>query len=134
MSEDSEDDLLDYELSLERKGMDINVIYLSSTDYYFLRDDEVEQFVFGLQDAILKKPMESDNHLKSLYIRGHLNGAPISCMLVGGGAVVNIMSYATYKKMGKSDAKLIRMNMTINGVEGGEPIAAKEVSSMELIV
>ena len=98
-----------------------------------LGDDEVAQFAFGPQDTILKKPTELDNHLKPLYIRGHLDGTLISCMLVDGGAVVNVLSYAMYKKMGKSDAELIQTNMTINGV-GGELIGAKGVASMELTI
>ena len=134
VDEDLDDDLLDYEPSSERMGIDVNVIYLSSTDYSLIGDDEVAQFAFGPQDIVFKKPAESDNHLKSLYIRGHLNGAPISRKLVDGGAVVNVVPYTMYKKMGKSDAELIRVNMTINGVGGSEPIKAKGVASVELTV
>jgi hypothetical protein len=36
--------------------------------------------------------------------------------------------------MGKSDEELIKTNMTINDVGGGDPIGAKGVASMELTV
>jgi len=54
--------------------------------------------------------------------------------LVDGGAVVNVIPYNVFKKLGRSDAELIKTNMTINGVGGGEPIPAKGVASVELMV
>jgi hypothetical protein len=55
-------------------------------------------------------------------------------MLVDGGAIVNLMLYSLYKKLGGSDEELIKTNMTVNGVGGGEPIGAKGVISMELTI
>jgi hypothetical protein len=52
-------------------------------------------------------------------------------MLVGGGTTMNVMSYSTFKKLGKIDAKLIKMNMMIMGIEGDRPIGPKGVTSME---
>jgi hypothetical protein len=70
--------------------------------------------------------------LKILYIR--FDGTPISRMLVDGGAIINLMSYSFSKKMGKFDEELIKTNMTINDVNGSDPIGAKGVASMELTV
>jgi hypothetical protein len=39
-------------------------------------------------------------------------------MLVYGGAIVNLMSYSLFKKLGGSDEELIKTNMTISGVGG----------------
>jgi hypothetical protein len=56
-------------------------------------------------------------------------------MLVDSGEIVNLMSYSLYKKFGGMDEELIiRTNMTISGVGGGEPIPAKGVASMELTI
>jgi hypothetical protein len=55
-------------------------------------------------------------------------------MLVDGGAIINLMPYSFFKKMGKSDEELIKTNMMINDVGGGDPIGAKGVASMELTV
>ena len=44
------------------------------------------------------------------------------------------MSYSLYKKLGRIDEELIKMNMTVSGVGGGDPIGAKGVASMELTV
>ena len=67
-------------------------------------------------------------------MRGHVNGKPISHMLVDGGSIVNLMPYSLYKKLGGKDEELIKTNMTVNGVRGGDPIGAKGVASMELTV
>jgi hypothetical protein len=122
MEEDTDDDLLDYEPSPARDGMDVNVIYLSSTDYSLLDEDEVSQLILGPQDAVFTKPVELGDHLKLLYIRGHLDGTPVSRMLVDGGATVNVMPYSTFKKLGKTDVALIKMNMMITGIKGDGPI------------
>jgi hypothetical protein len=119
--EDTDDDLLDYEPSPVRNIMEITIIYLSSTDYSLLEEEEVSQLALGPQDAIFKKPVESGDHLKPLYIRGHLDGTPLAHMLVDGGTVVNVMPYSTFKKLGKTDAELIKTNMTITGIRGDGP-------------
>jgi hypothetical protein len=105
--------------------MDVNVIYLSSLDYSLVGDDEVEEMSFGPCDAVIQRPEDSENHLQLLYIQGHVDGTPISWMLIDGGAITNLMTYSFFKKMGKSDEELIKTNMTINDVGGGDPIGAK---------
>ena len=55
-------------------------------------------------------------------------------MSVDSGAIVNLMPYSLYKKLGGTDEELIRTNMTISGVGGGEPIPRKGVTSMELTI
>jgi hypothetical protein len=55
-------------------------------------------------------------------------------MLVDGGAIVNLMLYSLFKKLGGSYDELIKTNMTVSGVGGGEPMGAKGVISMELTI
>jgi hypothetical protein len=55
-------------------------------------------------------------------------------MLVDRGAMVNVMPYSTFKKLGKTDAELIKMNMMITSIEGSGPIGPKGIASMELTV
>jgi hypothetical protein len=62
MEEYVDDDLLDYEPSAARDGMEINVIYMSSIDYSLLK--EVSQLALGPQDVVFKKPIELGDHLK----------------------------------------------------------------------
>jgi hypothetical protein len=134
MEEDTDDDLLDYKPSPAHDGMEINVIYLSSTNYSLLEEKEVSQLALGPQDAIFKKPAESGDHLKPLYICGHLHDTPVAHTLVDGGTAVNVMPYSTFKKLERTNAKLIKTNMTIMGISGDVPIGPKGVASMELTV
>ena len=47
---------------------------------------------------------------------------------------MNLKPYSLYKKLGGTDEELIKMNMTVSGMGGGDPIGAKGVVSMELTV
>ena len=68
-------------------------------------DDEVEtdeeivlaQWVCQVESATFEKP-EKYLHLKALYLKGFIDGKPLTKMLVNGGAVVNLMSYSTFIK------------------------------------
>ena len=105
-----------------------------SSDYLIIPEEEVAHLQFGPRNAMFQKLKESDNHLKALYMRGHVNGKPISRMLMDGGVIVNLMPYSLYKKLGGKDEELIKTNMTVSGVGGCDPIGAKGVASMELTV
>jgi hypothetical protein len=130
---EDDEELVDYSSSPERMNLDINVIHMSM-DGYVLLEEDVAHLAFGPKEAIFQNPKATENHLKALYMKGHINGNPISRMLVDGGAVVNLMSYSLFKKLGGLDGELIKTNMTVSGVGGGEPMGAKGVISMELTV
>jgi hypothetical protein len=129
------EDLVDYEASPERPGMDVNVISFSA-DCTIVGDDEpvVAQFDFGPKEAAFTKPKESVNHLKSLFVRGHIDGIPIAKMLVDGGAAVNLMHYSLYRKLDKQDDELVKTNMTLSGVGTDSSIKARGVTSVELTI
>src|SRR6185312_12214061 len=77
-SEDEE--LVDYEASPERTNMEINVVHLS-LDYFVVPEEDLAHLQFGPREAVFQKPSEKDNHLKALYLRGHINGKPVTRML-----------------------------------------------------
>jgi hypothetical protein len=54
----------------------------------------------GPKQAVFEKPEESSQHMKPLYVRDYIDGRPISRMLVDGGAVVNLMLYSIFKRLG----------------------------------
>jgi hypothetical protein len=134
MEEDTDDDHLDYEPSPACNSMEVIIVYLSSADCSLLEEEEVSQLALGSQYAIFKKPTDSKDHLNPLYICGHLDGTPVARMLVDGGTAVNVMPYGTFKKLGKTDAELVKMNMMLMGIRGEEAIGPKGVTSMELTV
>jgi hypothetical protein len=53
-------------------------------------------------------------------------------MLIDGGSIINLFPYSLFKKMGKSDEKLIKTNITVNGVGASKSIEPKGVASVEL--
>jgi hypothetical protein len=129
------EDLVDYEASLERPGMDVNVITFFA-DCTIIGDNEpvVAQFDFGPKEAAFTKPKELVNHIKPLFVRGHIDGIPIAKMLVDGGTTVNLMPYSLYRKLGKQDDELVKTNMTLSGVVTDSSIKARGVTSVELTI
>jgi hypothetical protein len=113
-----DEELLDYSSFPERMNLEINVVHLF-VDGLVPTEEDLAHLDFGPKDAIFQKPKDTDNHLKALYMKGHINGKPISRMLVDGGAIINLMPYSLLKKLGGSDEELIKTNMTISGI-GGE--------------
>jgi hypothetical protein len=87
----------------------------------------------GPKEAMFEKPEESSQHLKLLYIRGHIDGKPIFRMLVDGGAAINLMLYSVFKKLGREDDNLVKTNLMLNGTRGN-PMEAQGVVSMELTI
>jgi hypothetical protein len=124
---------MDYSSSPKQMNLEINVVHLFE-DGLVPTEEDLAHLDFGPKYAIFQKPKDTNNHLKALYMKGHINGKPISRMLVDGGAIVNLMLYSPFKKLGGSDEELIKTNMTVSGVGGGEPMGAKGVISMELTI
>ena len=111
--------MVDYESTPVREGMDINMVYYLPAEFRAIGEEgEVAQLNFGPKNAIFEKPREPVKHLKPLYHKGHINGSPVARMLVDGGAVVNLMPYSVFKKLGLDDDALMRTNMVLNGFEG----------------
>jgi hypothetical protein len=115
--------------------MDVNVI-MFSTDCTIIGDDEpvVAQFDFDPKKTSFTKPKELVNHLKPLFVRGHIDGILIAKMSVDGGATVNLTPYSLYRKLGKQDDELVKTNMTLSGVGIDSSIKAKRVTSVELTI
>jgi hypothetical protein len=101
-------------------GMDINMVFTLPAEFRGA-DEEIAQLCLSPKEVVFEKPEESSQHLKPLYVRGHIDGRPIYRMLVDGGAAVNLMPYSVFKKLGREDDELVKTNLTLNGV-GGNPM------------
>jgi len=73
---------------------------------------------FAPQSAIFQKLADHVNHLKPLHVKGYINGKLVNNMLVDNGAMVNLMPYSLYKKLGGSDEELIKTKRMVKGVGG----------------
>ena len=70
-----------------------------------------------IQQAIFDKPVKH-RHLNALYVKGFIDGKPMSKMLVDGGASINLMPYTTFHKLGKGLGDLIETNMMLKDFGG----------------
>jgi hypothetical protein len=132
---ENDEEMVDFENMLVREGIDMNMVYYLPADFRVVDEEgEVAQLDFGPKNAIFEKPKEPVKHLKPLYVKGHINGSPVARMLVDGGAVVNLMPYLVFKKLGLDENDLMKTNMVLNGFEGKEKTEAKGVMSVELTV
>ena len=69
--------------------------------------------------AIFEKPSDDERqHLKTLFVKGRVDGQPISKILIDGGAAINITPYAVYEKLGKGDQELTKTDMMLKDFEG----------------
>ena len=73
----------------------------------------MEALLTLIQQAIFEKSIKH-RHLKALYVKGFVDGKPMSKMLVDGGAFVNLMPYTTFRKLGKGPGALIDTDMMRN--------------------
>jgi hypothetical protein len=86
--------------------MDINLVFTLPAEFRGPKE-EVAQMSLSPKEVVFEKPEDLSQHLKSLYIWGHINGKRISGMLVDSGAAINLMSYAVFKKRGREDDELM---------------------------
>ena len=70
-----------------------------------------------VQQAIFDKPVKH-RHLKALYVKGFVDGKPMSKMLVDGGASVNLIPYTTFCKLGKGLGDLNETDMMLKDFRG----------------
>jgi hypothetical protein len=136
-SNDDMDLLNDDESPLIKDGspplidMDINMVFMLPAE--FRGAEEVAQMCLGPKEVMFEKPKELNQHLKPLYIQGHIDGRSITRMLVDGGAAINLISYSIFKKIGREDDELMKTNLMLNGV-AGNPMEARGIVSMELTI
>jgi hypothetical protein len=70
------------------------------------------QLVLAKQ-ATFDKPAKN-RHMRPLYLKGYVNGKPLTKMFVDGGAAVNVMPYTTFRKLGMSPGDLTPTSIILN--------------------
>jgi len=95
---------------------DVNMVFMlpmqflapSSDDEELDFSDQIAQLALDPMTAIFEKPADNERqHLKALFVKGRVDGQPMTKILVDGGAAINIMPYAVYRKLGKCRRKLV---------------------------
>ena len=81
--------------------------------------DQIVQLDLDLMTAMFEKPSDDERqHLKALFVKGRVDGQPMTKILIDGGDAINIMSYAVYRKLGKWDQDLTKTDMMLKDFEG----------------
>jgi hypothetical protein len=101
-------------LPLEFRALADQEVYL---DFDELEYEEMVAKLTLTPQAIFDKP-DKHQHLKALYVKGLVDGKPMSKMLVDGGASVNLMPYTTFHKLGKGLEDLIETDMMLKDFGG----------------
>lgn len=101
--------------------------YCAKTADGKVMEESLAKLVLSPEQAMFEKSEGIGHlHLKPLYVKGFINGKPMSKMLVDGEATVNLMPYATFRKLGKNSDDLIKTNMVLKDF-GGNPSETKGV-------
>jgi hypothetical protein len=74
------------------------------------------QLVLAKQ-ATFDKPARN-RHMRPLYLKGYVNGKPLTKMFADGGAAVNVMSYTTFRKLGMGPGDLTPTSIILNDFAG----------------
>ncbi|OMO99378.1 reverse transcriptase [Corchorus capsularis] len=76
------------------------------------KDNEAKAITF------LKPNENATRHIKPLYIKAHFDGIPLNRILVDNGAAVNLLPYASLRKLGKCADDLIKSDVTVSDYFG----------------
>ena len=79
----------------------VNMVFVLPMEFKASSNEEVEETMAQLSldpmQATFEKPGDKERkHARPLFMKGYINGKPMTKMLVDGGAAVNIMPYITY--------------------------------------
>ena len=81
--------------------------------------DQIAQLALDPMTAIFEKPADDKRqHLKALFVKGRVDGQPMTKILVDGGAAINIIPYAVYRKLGRGDQDLTKTDVMLKDFEG----------------
>jgi len=104
---------------------DVNMVFMlpmeflaPSSDDELDFSDQIAQLALDPMTAIFEKPVDNERqHLKALFVKGRIEGQPMTNILVDGGAAINIMPYAVYRKLGKGDQDLTKTDMMLKALK-----------------
>jgi hypothetical protein len=119
-----------------KTSVDAHMVFVLPAEFHAPGREEVPvaQLDLGPRPVIFEKPRERNyRHLKAFYLKGYINGQPISRMLVDTGATVNIMLYSVLHRLGHSVGDLIKTNITLSDFNG-QTLEAQGVLSVDLTV
>jgi len=105
---------------------DVNMVFMLPMQFLapFSDDEEIDfpdqiaQLALDPMTAFEKPADDERQHLKALFVKGRVDGQPMTKILIDGGAAINIMPYIVYRKLGKGDQDLTKTDMMLKDFEG----------------
>jgi hypothetical protein len=116
----------------EAPSMDVDMVFAIPSEFR-APDQDVAELDLGVERAVFEKHEKAGEHMKPLFIWGHLDGAPVGYMLVDGGASMNILPLSMFDKLGHSEGDMKRTNLSLTGFSE-EATEAKGIVCKELTV
>jgi hypothetical protein len=103
-----------------KTSADAHMVFVLPAEFHAPGHEEVPVAQHDLRPrpVIFEKPRERNyRHLKALYLKGYINGQPVSRMLVDTGAAVNIMPYSMLRWLGQTSEVqgVLSMDLTVGG-------------------
>ena len=96
--------------------------------------DLITQLALDPMTTIFEKPSDGKRqHLKALFVKGRVDGQPVSKILIDRGVAINIMPYVMFQKLGKGDQDLTKTDMMLKDFEGNVS-PAKGAVCVELMI
>jgi hypothetical protein len=86
-------------------AFEVNMVF-TIPEEFCAPEIEVAELALGAERDVFKKPLKLSEHMRPLYIRGHLDGVSVRWMMVDGGASVNIMSLTLFERLGHTEGDL----------------------------
>jgi hypothetical protein len=77
--------------------------------------------------------LAKNRHMRPLYLRGYVNGKPLTKMFVDGGATVNVMPYTTFRKLSMGPGDLTPTSIILNDF-AGNPSDTKGCMHVDLMI
>jgi hypothetical protein len=91
--------------SRSTKTIEVNMVFTIPGEFH-ASGHEVAAMTLRPEKAVFDKPEEARRHMKPLFIKGHINGRSVGCMMVDGGASINIMPTLMFEKLGHREEEL----------------------------
>jgi hypothetical protein len=102
---------------IERDMMEVNMVFIIP-DEFCAPGSEVAELNPWVERAVFEKLEQGGEHMKPLFVKGHLNGMSVGCMMIDEGASVNIMPLWMFEKLGHHEDDSKKTNLSLSGFSG----------------
>jgi hypothetical protein len=93
----------------DTNALDVNIVFVISVEFRAPESPEVAELAARAEWAMFERSVKPGEHMKPLYIRGHIDGTPVRRMMVDGSASINIIPLTLFEKLGWREDELNRL-------------------------